>query len=100
MTINVNLGIEFDEGELVFYDAADAPNAAAFHTWVGDDGDDKAGQGVIHLGAKHHAALPISGDGGERLNLVMWMRSSRWRREVGCPMCGRTDQLLSLGNID
>ena len=94
VTINVNLGLQFEEGELVFYDSADAPNAAAFHEWVGSDGDDKVGQGVLHLGAKHHAALPISE--GERLNLVMWMRSSRWRREEGCPMCGRTDQLLEL----
>ena len=95
MTLNVNLGGDFGQGELVFYDAADAPNAACFHEWVDTDGASKVGQGVLHLGAKHHAALPISD--GERLNLVMWMRSSRWRREQGCPMCGGTDGLLQVG---
>ena len=39
-----------------------------------------------------HSALPISE--GERLNLVVWMRSARWRREHGCPMCDQTDGLF------
>ena len=39
-----------------------------------------------------HSALPISE--GERLNLVVWMRSARWRREHGCPMCDQTGGLF------
>ena len=46
------------------------------------------GSGVLHLGQHVHSALPITE--GERLNLVVWMRSARWRRDHGCPMCDRT----------
>ena len=31
---------------------------------------------------------------GERLNFVIWMRSSAHRRIAGCPMCGETTRLL------
>ena len=47
---------------------------------------------MLHLGQQVHSALPISE--GERLNLVVWMRSARWRREHGCPMCDQTDGLF------
>tara|TARA_B100000780_G_scaffold217430_1_gene156718 strand:+ start:498 stop:659 length:162 start_codon:yes stop_codon:yes gene_type:complete len=50
------------------------------------------GSGVLHLGQHVHSALPITE--GERLNLVVWMRSARWRRDHGCPMCDRTDGLF------
>ena len=39
-----------------------------------------------------HAALPITR--GERLNLVVWMRSTDRRKVAGCPMCGETKNLL------
>ena len=58
----------------------------------------QVGSGVLHLGQHVHSALPITE--GERLNLVVWMRSARWRREHGCPMCDRADGLfLSLIHI-
>lgn len=90
LTLNVSLGRGFESGELLFYGpkgrAAASPLAA--HDWTGAG----AGHAVLHLGRELHAALPITA--GERLNLVMWCRSTRWRRREGCPMCGRTDQLL------
>ena len=52
----------------------------------------QVGSGVLHLGQHVHSALPITE--GERLNLVVWMRSARWRREHGCPMCDRADGLF------
>ena len=120
MTLNVNLGRDFFGGELVFYGPKEERHAhpTTYHTW--EDGG--VGHGVLHLGkqVRHpaattrtrarrrwrppppragrtpqvHAALPISS--GERLNLVMWLRSSEQRKITGCPMCDRTDRLLTL----
>ena len=89
VTLNVNLGLEFSAGELLFYghklSAAGSP--AAYHEWRAG-----VGHGVLHLGAQVHAALPI--ESGERRNLVVWMRSWKHRRRHGCPMCERSDRLL------
>ena len=78
-------------GELVFHGrrgSSDTPRPA-FHEW------EEVGGGVLHLGQHVHSALPITE--GERLNFVMWMRSARWRRTEGCPMCDRTDGLFGYG---
>ena len=95
ITLNANLGADFEAGELLFYghkDAADgggAPRAA--HDWSEAGG---VGHAVLHLGRQVHAALPIAS--GERYNLVVWMRGSAQRRVHGCPMCGATDRLLRM----
>ena len=90
VTLNVNLGVGFEGGELVFHGQRGAGASAApraFLEW------DDVGGGVLHLGRHVHAALPIAQ--GERLNFVMWMRSASWRRAQGCPMCDRTDGLMA-----
>jgi len=89
ITLNVNLGIDFDGGELAFaahHSGGSSTCREYYHEWRG------VGHGVLHLGERVHSALPIAS--GERENLVVWMRSTEWRRAEGCPMCGRTDQLL------
>ena len=40
--------------------------------------------GILHRGRHLHKAMPI--ESGERLNLIIWMRSSKIRNEL-CPMC-------------
>ena len=89
VTLNVNLGVEFDDGELLFYGHRESAKEApvAYHSW-----DAGVGHAVLHLGQQIHAALPITS--GDRRNLVIWMRSSQWRRRAGCPMCGSTDRLI------
>lgn len=115
VTLNVNLGVAFEQGELVFYGHKLSATATptAYHDWQ-DEGR-AIGHGVLHLGSQVHAALPppesgsySSNDGtliwqvhaalpiqsGERRNLVMWMRSRAQRQISGCPMCGKVDRLL------
>ncbi len=95
VTLNVNIGRPggFEAGELVFHghrdDEARSQCPAAVHSW----GDADVGHGVLHAGLQVHSALPITA--GERLNLVMWLRSAAWRRTAGCPMCGGTDRLIA-----
>ena len=77
--------------ELVFYGNHDqAPYPTTYHEWSAAG----VGHGVLHVGANVHAALPI--EEGERLNLVIWMRSTDQRRVRGCPMCRKTDRLLGM----
>jgi hypothetical protein len=91
VTLNINLGLTFEGGELLFHGKRrregepDTGGAAARPFWFEWD---EVGSGVLHLGQHVHSALPITE--GERLNLVVWMRSARWRRDHGCPMCDRT----------
>ena len=90
VTLNVNLGVDFEGGELTFHGHKGSAtlDARAHHAWEGAG----VGHGVLHLGAQVHAALPISA--GERRNLVVWMRSRAWREANGCAMCGGTERLL------
>ncbi|KAL1524947.1 hypothetical protein AB1Y20_019823 [Prymnesium parvum] len=91
VTLNVNLGREFLGGELVFYGPKEDRSASvsAYHEWSRRG----VGHGVLHIGRQVHAALPIAH--GERLNFVMWLRSSTQRSITGCPMCDQTDRLLT-----
>ena len=81
-------------GELVFHGRrprGDEPGGATPRPLWFEWGE--VGGGVLHLGQHVHSALPITQ--GERLNLVVWMRSACWRRTQGCPMCDRTDGLYT-----
>jgi len=92
VTLNANLGRQFDNGELLFFGHKDSAggNPVAHHDWAEGGG---VGHAVLHLGSNVHAALPISS--GERYNLVVWMRSSAHRQVAGCPMCGSTSRLVT-----
>ena len=80
-------GLDFEQGELLFHGRKGAPRAPLVaHEWSAG-----VGHGVLHVGEQVHAALPITA--GERLNLVVWMRSPAHRRAHGCPMCGSTERL-------
>ena len=50
------------------------------------------GMGILHRGRHMHQAMPISS--GHRLNLILWARSSAWRTQNGCAMCGKRDGLF------
>jgi hypothetical protein len=54
----------------------------------------RAGVAVLHRGAHSHEAAPT--ESGTRVNLVVWCRSSRRRREA-CAMCGRDKSESALG---
>lgn len=80
VTLNVCLGREFTDGELFFAGArcthhqrttrpTEAEAVAVVH---------KVGQACLHIGRQRHAATPISS--GERYNLILWCRSSKFRR--------------------
>ena len=47
--------------------------------------------GLLHRGQHKHGALPIQS--GERINLIIWMRSSAVRNKL-CPMCDRKPTLV------
>jgi len=91
VTLNINIGRRFEGGELAFFGLRSEPRPPPpfYHDWE----DEGVGYAVLHRGQELHCALPISD--GERLNLVIWMRSAAWRQSCGCPMCGSTARFLT-----
>ena len=51
----------------------------------------RIGRGVLHRARHMHQAQAISS--GERVNLIIWMRSSSVRNQQ-CPMCGAPPTLV------
>eukprot|EP00325_Prymnesiales_sp_UTEX-LB-985_P005856 CAMPEP_0174696928 /NCGR_PEP_ID=MMETSP1094-20130205/2931_1 /TAXON_ID=156173 /ORGANISM="Chrysochromulina brevifilum, Strain UTEX LB 985" /LENGTH=351 /DNA_ID=CAMNT_0015893803 /DNA_START=51 /DNA_END=1106 /DNA_ORIENTATION=+ len=62
VTLNANLGVDFEGGELVFYGhkdrAGDTP--VACHEWTSESGGLEIGHGVLHLGAQVDGAHSIA----------------------------------------
>lgn len=83
ITLNVNLGGDFEGGELLFGGLHGEPPEAHrsryphFH---------REGMGLMHRGAHCHEAVPV--EEGQRVNLIMWCRSTDVRRHGKCAMCG------------
>lgn len=82
------LACGFEGGEIVFSGlnlsgSPQQPSVAVGHS---------VGRGLLHVGAQMHQALPVTE--GERVNVIIWCRSEAYRKQHGCPLCGRTDQLL------
>jgi len=91
VTLNLSLGTEFEDGgELLFGGLAEnfAGDAAANSAHLSRRAVvHQRGVAVLHRGRHMHEAAPI--EGGERHNLIMWMRSSELRTRQ-CPMCSRS----------
>lgn len=87
VTLNCCISEGFEGGELLFgglhTGGPQTPTLALEHSH---------GRGILHRGGQMHQALPVAS--GTRINLVIWCRSERHRREHGCPMCRRTDLLI------
>ena len=90
VTLNVSLTQTGAGGDLVFEGekwggAARRPPCRYRH---------RPGWGVLHLGSELHCAEPVVA--GKRTNLIMWCRSTAYRRQCGCAMCGETTSLRLL----
>ena len=73
VTVNVCLGRDFTGSGLVFCGEAGKPDHRKHrHTY-----SHQKGKAIIHLGRQRHGADNISS--GERINLIMWARSSAFR---------------------
>ncbi|XP_055002855.1 2-oxoglutarate and iron-dependent oxygenase domain-containing protein 2 isoform X2 [Sorex araneus] len=87
LTLNVALGKTFSGGALYFGDLFQKPSALVKPTEL----EHVAGHGVLHRGGQLHGARPLRG--GERWNLVVWLRASAVRNQL-CPMCLRQPELV------
>jgi hypothetical protein len=86
LTLNVCLGTEFTGGELFFRGvrcALHQQTPAMPHEKF--DYCHRVGHGVIHLGRHRHGALPLLS--GRRTNLIVWCRSSAFRRSSEFSKC-------------
>jgi len=80
VTLNVNIGGEWEGGQVAFYGLATENHKGEEPIEV----ELKRGHGVLHAGLDMHKALPITA--GRRHNLIIWCRSSSVRNDR-CPMC-------------
>ncbi|XP_061586483.1 2-oxoglutarate and iron-dependent oxygenase domain-containing protein 2 [Cololabis saira] len=87
VTLNVSLGKDFTGGNLYFGDMRQVPVNETECTEV----EHRVTEGLFHRGQHMHGALPISG--GQRWNLIVWMRASQ-ERNRRCPMCNRKPSLV------
>mmetsp|Transcript_108393 Transcript_108393/g.209835 ORF Transcript_108393/g.209835 Transcript_108393/m.209835 type:complete len:421 (+) Transcript_108393:67-1329(+) len=62
----------------------------------GDAEDSSIGMACFHTGSEFHEACPV--DSGWRLNLVVWLRSSRMRN-AQCPMCNKCGPGLKVARV-
>lgn len=90
VTVNLCLGERFEGGELYFAGThcmrhCDAPIAPEAYREV----EHAPGVALLHSGAHRHGATPLQA--GVRRNLILWCRSSAWRRAhsrfVCAPWC-------------
>lgn len=75
------IGKEFEGGNLIFGDMKSIPLFQSTCLLSSH----KIGYGILHRGQQYHGSLSIAS--GERLNLILWMRSSSIRNSL-CPRCG------------
>lgn len=77
VTLNVCLGREFDGGRLVLCGGFGTKDHRVLRaTYM-----HKKGHAIVHAGKHRHGALKI--EGGERINLIVWGKSSQYRRGGG-----------------
>jgi len=93
VTLNVSLDDEYDGGDLVFRGMKTEPKRESDFFGY----EHRLGEGVLHLGALRHEAMPLTR--GKRTNLIIWMRSSMERvLGAGCPRCDRRpSEVLAIG---
>eukprot|EP00971_Amphidinium_carterae_P209212 4150426-Amphidinium_carterae.1 len=91
VTINIALREDYGGASLALYQHARTPQPTetaigGFQWRVG------AGIALMHPGEMMHEVLPL--EAGNRMGLIIWLRSTRWRSKNGCPLCLRTDGLI------
>lgn len=91
VTINIALRDDFEGASLALYNHARTAHpqvcAKDKHLWkVG------AGTMLFHPGEMLHEVLPLTN--GRRMGLIVWIRSTSWRSEHGCPLCQKTENLI------
>jgi hypothetical protein len=88
VTLNVCLGRNFTKGELMFAGARCNHHQRTTHALEGEMVlvEHKVGKACLHIGRHRHMATSIAS--GERYNLILWCRSSKFRRldsMLDCP---------------
>eukprot|EP01094_Clydonella_sp_ATCC50884_P016186 TRINITY_DN2692_c0_g1_i3.p1 TRINITY_DN2692_c0_g1~~TRINITY_DN2692_c0_g1_i3.p1 ORF type:complete len:155 (-),score=48.14 TRINITY_DN2692_c0_g1_i3:207-671(-) len=73
VTLNVCLGMRFQGGALYFRGILEEESTHTEEVAL----EHRVGVGLVHAGKHRHGAMPI--EAGERLNLILWCRSSSYR---------------------
>lgn len=91
VTVNIALSDKYSGASLALYHHARVPHPQtidkkAYHWRVG------AGSMLLHPGEMLHEVLPL--ESGERMGLIIWLRSNMYRCVNGCPLCRMSGDLI------
>lgn len=91
VTINIALRDDFEGASLALYHHARTahPQLDAKDQYLWKVG---AGTMLFHPGEMLHEVLPLQA--GRRMGLIIWLRSTKWRSQNGCPLCQKTENLM------
>jgi len=104
-TLNLHLAGDWTGGDLNVYGKGSGSSYAADLQEVykperkkafGRTSGHSQGLALFHAGSEFHEALPVTS--GWRLNLIMWLRSSKVRNEQ-CPMCNKPPSLVQIDSL-
>jgi predicted 2-oxoglutarate/Fe(II)-dependent dioxygenase YbiX len=80
VTLNINLGLEFEGGDLIFSGQRGTTSENKENIQV----KPVMGSAILHIGQHLHSVLPVTS--GKRYSLILWFRSSKFRTQT-CPCC-------------
>eukprot|EP00440_Ansanella_granifera_P023757 gb/GFBE01025802.1/.p1 GENE.gb/GFBE01025802.1/~~gb/GFBE01025802.1/.p1 ORF type:complete len:427 (+),score=79.54 gb/GFBE01025802.1/:1-1281(+) len=91
VTINIALRDDFEGASLALYQHARTahPQLEAQGKFLWKVG---AGTMLFHPGEMLHEVLPL--EKGDRMGLIVWLRSNNYRSKNGCPLCSKTTDLM------
>lgn len=92
VTINIALSDQYTGADLALYH-----HARVAHPQQGDKKAyrwrvARAGNMLLHPGEMLHEVLPL--ESGDRMGLIVWIRSNAWRAREGCPLCHSKERLI------
>lgn len=92
VTVNISLSDRYTGAELAMYHHARVKHpqqeSLVSYKWRVS----RAGNMLLHPGEMLHEVKPL--ESGDRMGLIVWLRSTRWREREGCPLCGSSERLL------
>lgn len=91
VTINIALREDFEGGSLALYQHARTqhPQQVAGKSF---EWRTSAGTMLFHPGEMLHEVLPLQK--GNRMGMIVWIRSNSYRSKHGCPLCLKTSDLM------
>jgi len=92
VTINIALSDRYTGAKLALYQHARSAHPQQIAQEKYEWRVDRAGNMLLHPGEMLHEVLPL--ESGDRMGMIIWLRSNTWRGANGCPLCQSQERLM------